>query len=84
MSWSQRPKGGKPTGHYLVNVGEGRRLALLLLAKRKEIGKDELVRCVLDDAERAEEVSLAENVIRVRMHPADEYEAYAFVMTRRI
>lgn len=32
-------KDGKPTGHYLVNVGEGRRLALLLRAKRKEIAK---------------------------------------------
>ena len=28
---------GKPTGHYLVNAGEGRRLAQLLRVKRKEI-----------------------------------------------
>lgn len=70
---------GKATGHYLVNVGEGRRQALLLLAKRKMLRKDAPVRCIVGDAERAEEVSLAENVVRVRMHPADEYEAYAFL-----
>src|SRR5262249_6600837 len=68
---------GRETGHYLVNVGEGRRLALLSLAKQKLVRKDEPVRCILGDAEKAEEVSLAENVIRVRMHPADEYEAFA-------
>src|SRR5271155_5810377 len=32
---------GKPTGHYLVNAGEGRRLAQLLRAKRKEIKSDD-------------------------------------------
>ncbi|WP_143270923.1 hypothetical protein [Bradyrhizobium brasilense] len=31
----------KPTGHFLVNAGEGRCLAQLLRAKRKEIKKDE-------------------------------------------
>src|ERR1700724_307389 len=39
---------GKPTGNYLVNAGEGRRLAQLLRAKRKEIKPDELIRCILD------------------------------------
>src|SRR5712691_183890 len=66
-----------PTGFYLVTIGEGRRLAQLLRVKRKEIGKDEPVRCVIDSAPNAEEISLAENVIRSGMHPADEYEAFA-------
>ena len=39
---------GAPTGDYLVTIGEGRRLALLLRAKRKEIKKTHPVRCVVD------------------------------------
>src|ERR1700683_119643 len=38
---------GKPTGNYLVNAGEGRRLAQLLRVKRKEIKADEPIRCIL-------------------------------------
>jgi ParB family transcriptional regulator, chromosome partitioning protein len=68
---------GKPTGHYLVNAGEGRRLAQLLRAKRKEIKTDEPIRCILDTEHSATEISLAENAIRTDMHPADQYEAFA-------
>src|SRR6202044_3227704 len=68
---------GKPTGHYLVNAGEGRRLAQLLRAKRKEIKPDEPICCILDTEHNATEISLAENAIRTSMHPADEYEAFA-------
>jgi ParB family chromosome partitioning protein len=39
---------GKPTGNYLVNAGEGSRLAQLLRAKRKEIKADEPIPCILD------------------------------------
>lgn len=67
----------KPTGNYLVNAGEGRRLAQLLRVKRKEIKKDEPIPCILDTEHNATEISLAENVIRANMHPADEYEAFA-------
>lgn len=67
---------GKETGYYLVTIGEGRRLAHLLRAKRKEIKKAELVRCILDTAHNAHEISLAENVIRSAMHPADQFEAF--------
>jgi len=66
----------KPTGNYLVNAGEGRRLAQLLRAKRKEIKKDEPIPCILDTEHNATEISLAENAIRSNMHPADEYEAF--------
>jgi ParB family chromosome partitioning protein len=68
---------GKPTGFYLVNAGEGRRLAQLVRAKRKEIKADEPVRCILDTEHSATEISLAENAIRTDMHPADQYEAFA-------
>jgi ParB family transcriptional regulator, chromosome partitioning protein len=68
---------GKPTGFYLVNTGEGRRLAQLLRAKRKEIKADEPIPCLLDTEHSATEISLAENAIRTDMHPADQYEAFA-------
>ena len=68
---------GKPTGNYLGNAGEGRRLAQLLRVKRKEIKPDEPIRCILDTEHSATEISLAENAIRSDMHPADQYEAFA-------
>jgi ParB family chromosome partitioning protein len=68
---------GKPTGNYLVNAGEGRRLAQLLRVKRKEIKADEPIRCILDTEHNGTEISLAENAIRCDMHPADQYEAFA-------
>ena len=55
---------GEPTGFYLVSVGEGRRLAQLLRVKRKEIKKTEPIRCVIDTANDAAEISLDENVNR--------------------
>jgi len=67
---------GEPTGFYLVTIGEGRRLALLLRAKRKEIRKTEPVRCVVDTANDPHEISLDENVTRTDMHPADQFEAF--------
>lgn len=68
---------GRKTGYYLVTIGEGRRLAQLLRVKRKEITPTEPVRCMLDTEHDAQEISLAENIIRSAMHPADEYEAFA-------
>ena len=73
----ERRADGGATGYYLVTIGEGRRLAHLLRAKRKEIAKSEPVRCVLDTTHNPQEISLAENVIRTAMHPADQYEAFA-------
>jgi ParB family transcriptional regulator, chromosome partitioning protein len=35
------------------------------------------VRCILDTAHNAHEISLAENVIRSVMHPADQFEAFS-------
>jgi ParB family chromosome partitioning protein len=74
---------GAATGFYLVTIGEGRRLALALLAKRKTIKKTEPVRCVVDLANDPHEISLDENVTRFRMHPADEFEAFREQAERR-
>ena len=67
---------GRHTGFYLVTIGEGRRLAQLLRAKRKEIGKTDPIRCVIDTANDPFEISLDENVTRTAMHPADQFEAF--------
>jgi len=68
---------GTPTGCYLVTAGEGRRLAMVLRAKRKQIKKSEPVRCWLDTANDPAEISLDENVTRTPMHPADQFERFA-------
>ncbi|MGV0876463.1 ParB/RepB/Spo0J family partition protein [Martelella sp. FLE1502] len=67
---------GEPTGSYLVSVGEGRRLAQLLRAKRREIKQTEPIRCVIDTANDAAEISLDENVTREDLHPADQFERF--------
>jgi ParB family chromosome partitioning protein len=72
----ERDGDGEPTGFYLVSVGEGRRLAQLLRVKRKEIKKTEPIRCVIDTANDAAEISLDENVTRENLHPADEFERF--------
>lgn len=72
----ERDATGSETGTYLVTIGEGRRQALRLLAKRKRIAKTEPVRCLLDADNDAFEISLDENVTRVAMHPADQFEAF--------
>ena len=69
-------KDGAPTGHYLVTAGEGRRLALLLCAKRKQVKKSHGVRCWLDTENDPSEISLDENVTRTPMHPADQFERF--------
>jgi ParB family chromosome partitioning protein len=72
----ERDAEGEATGCYFVTVGEGRRLAQLLRAKRKQIKKSEPIRCVLDTANDPHEISLDENVTRTDMHPADQFEAF--------
>lgn len=67
---------GSPTGFYFVTIGEGRRLALMLRVKRKEIMKTEVVRCVIDTANDPFEISLDENVSRTNLSPADQFEAF--------
>jgi ParB family chromosome partitioning protein len=72
-----------PTGFFLVTIGEGRRQALILLAKRKVIRKTHPVRCLLDIRNDPQEISLDENVTRAPMHPADQFEAFRDQAERR-
>lgn len=74
---------GLATGSYLVTAGEGRRLGLKRLAKRRQIARDHLVRCVVDTTNDPGEVSLDENTSRRSMHPADEFEAFAELADRK-
>ncbi len=67
---------GEPTGGFLVTIGEGRRQALRLLAKRKAIKRTHLVRVIVDADNDAHEISLDENITREAMHPADQFEAF--------
>lgn len=64
-------------GKFAVVAGQRRLLALQSLAKQGRIDKDHPVDCrVADDAVDPTEISLAENVVRVAMHPADQFEAF--------
>jgi ParB family chromosome partitioning protein len=72
----ERDSEGELTGCYLVSIGEGRRLAQMLRVKRKEIKKNEPIRCVIDTENDAAEISLDENVTRENLHPADEFERF--------
>ncbi|MFE0757893.1 ParB/RepB/Spo0J family partition protein [Inquilinus sp. NPDC058860] len=66
---------GAETGKFEV-IGGGRRLAALkLLVKRKQAPKSAPVPCVIVEGE-GEELSLAENVVRESLHPADQFEAF--------
>lgn len=65
-----------PNGKFEVVAGGRRLAALKLLAKRKVIVKAEPIGCNVLDDEDAGEISLAENVVRVPMHPADQFEAF--------
>jgi ParB family chromosome partitioning protein len=76
-------EGGEPTGCYLVTIGEGRRLAQLLRAKRGEIKKTHPIRCVVEVSLDGQEISLDENVTRTAMHPADQFEAFRDQAERR-
>ncbi|MCZ7593679.1 MAG: ParB/RepB/Spo0J family partition protein [Hyphomicrobium sp.] len=62
---------------YEVVAGQRRYLALTALAKAGTITKDHPVPCMLaHDSVDATELSLAENVVRAPMHPADQFEAF--------
>ena len=70
---------GKATGKYEVVAGARRLAALKLLAKRRRITKGTAIPCRVLDGEGVDgaEASLAENVVRQDMHPADQFEAFA-------
>lgn len=63
-------------------VAGGRRLAALkLLAKKRRISKEWEVPCLLVADGTARTASLTENVQREAMHPADQFEAFAALVT---
>lgn len=67
-----------PKGRYHVTAGGRRWRALKLLVKARKIKADTPIPCkVASSGEDATEVSLSENILRVAMHPADEFEAFA-------
>jgi ParB family chromosome partitioning protein len=68
-------------GKYEVVAGRRRFLALQSLAKDGTLAKNYAVPCVLaqDDID-ASELSVAENVMRAPMHPADQFEAFRTVI----
>ncbi|WP_137819187.1 ParB/RepB/Spo0J family partition protein [Pseudomonas sp. 2FG] len=63
--------------HYEVVAGDRRLTALKLLAKKKCLAADFEVPCLLVPDASARTVSLAENLLREQMHPADQFEAFA-------
>jgi len=64
-------------GKYAVIAGRRRLLALKSLADAGTVEADRAVPCtVLEDGADATEISLAENVQREAMHPADEFDAF--------
>ncbi|MFC3715194.1 ParB/RepB/Spo0J family partition protein [Luteimonas soli] len=69
-------KRGKKEGYGVV--AGGRRLAALAsLAKDKAIPTDWPIPCQIVTREEAVELSMAENIHREDMHPADEFDAWA-------
>lgn len=63
-------------GKFEVVAGGRRLAALKLLAKQKALPKDAEIPCHVLDGEDAGEISLAENTLRLPMHPADQYDAF--------
>ena len=63
-------------GKFEVVAGARRLAALRQLAKKKAIAKSAEIPCHVLEDEDAAEISLAENVVRLAMHPADQYDAF--------
>jgi ParB family transcriptional regulator, chromosome partitioning protein len=70
---SVRPAEG---GQFEVVAGGRRLAALKLLAREKKIAADYPVPCRALDGADATEISLAENEMRLPMHPADQFDAF--------
>jgi len=67
---------GKANGKYEVVGGRRRLQALSELAAEGDISSDEEILCRIKPTHDAAEASLAENIAREPMHPADEFEAF--------
>ncbi|MFK5980379.1 MAG: ParB/Srx family N-terminal domain-containing protein [Rhizobiaceae bacterium] len=60
-----------------VHAGGRRLYTVQQLIKDKHYKFTHQVQCAVEDADRAEETSAAENMIRAKMHLADEFTAFA-------
>ncbi len=69
-------------GFYYVVAGGRRLMAHEALVKDGKLQKGHKVACTISDGENATEASLAENVVRQAMHPADEFEAFNRLATQ--
>ncbi|WP_309387232.1 ParB/RepB/Spo0J family partition protein [Cerasicoccus frondis] len=63
-------------GKFAVTGGERRRRALAVLVKRKKIKPTHKVTCKLITSQHTS-ASLSENIHRLAMHPADQFEAWS-------
>src|SRR5205085_1578489 len=64
------------SGKFYVVAGSRRLQALKMLAKDGKLKDDYPVPCSIVADKQAAEISLAENVVRQAMHPADEFDAF--------
>ena len=64
-------------GRFRVIAGSRRLEALRALQAEGKLPDDHAVPCQVAGDDHAAEMSLAENTVRLAMHPADEFEAFA-------
>ncbi len=64
-------------GTYHVVAGSRRLAAIRSLQEEGRLPDDFVVPCQVVTPEQAREMSLAENTVRLDMHPADQFEAFA-------
>ncbi len=64
-------------GRFLVIAGARRLEAIRALQAEGKLPEDFAVACHIVSDEHALEMSLAENTVRLAMHPADQFEAFA-------
>lgn len=67
---------GNDTGKFEVPAGGRRFRALELLVKSKRMAKTQPVPCIIREGGSAEEDSLAENTMRLPLHPLDQFRAF--------
>lgn len=69
-------------GVYHVIAGGRRLQAIHLLQSEGKLPLDFAVPCQIVTEESAQEMSLAENIVRLAMHPADQFEAFAELLNK--
>ena len=69
-------------GKYEVVAGGRRLAALKQLSKAKKLPKSFMVPVQIVDEDAALEASLAENVLREQMHPADQFAAFSALIAQ--